>query len=87
MNIGTVRLAPVTNRRLQWRTSAGLLDLGADHDPRRVAQHQDRDVERVAQLHEAGRLVGPVAVDGAGEVVRVVGDDADGAPLDAARAP
>ena len=42
-----------------------------------------RDVEGVAQLHEARRLVGAVAVDRAAEVHRVVGDDADGPALDA----
>ena len=83
MNIGTVRLAPVTNSRLQWRTRPVFSTSGPDHDPGRVAQHEERDVEGVAQLHEAGRLVGAVAVDGAGEVVRVVGDHADRPALDA----
>ena len=82
MTNGTVRLAPVTNRRLTWRTSAGLLGLGADHDPGRVAQEQDRQVVGVAQLQEAGGLVGAVGVDGAAEVGRVVGDDAERPALD-----
>ena len=55
----------------------GLLGLRPDHEARRVAQQQDRQVERVAQLHEARRLVGGVGVDRAAEVRRVVGDDAD----------
>ena len=58
----------------------GLLDLGADHDAGRVAQNEERDVEGVAQLHEARGLVGAVAVDGAGEVGRVVGDTPIGRP-------
>ena len=43
----------------------------------------DRHVEGVAELHEARGLVGAVGVDGAAEVRRVVGDDADRPPLDA----
>ena len=51
--------------------------------PGRVAEKEDRQVERVAELHEARGLVGAVAVDRAGEVERVVGDDAERAALDA----
>ena len=80
---GTVRLAPTTNMRLTWRTCAGLLGSGPTMKPGRVAQEQHRQVERVAQLHEARRLVGAVAVDRAAEVHRVVGDDAERPPLDA----
>ena len=54
-----------------------LLDLGSDHHPRRVAEHEDWDVEGVAELHEARGLVGPVAVNSASEVMRVVGDHAN----------
>ena len=61
----------------------GLLRLGPDHDPGRVAQEEQREVEGVAQLHEAGRLVGAVGVDRAGEVHGVVGDHAHRAPFDA----
>ena len=61
----------------------GLLDRGADHHPWRVDERDDGDVERVAELQEPRRLVGAVAVDRACEVVRVVGHDADGPPLDA----
>ena len=43
--------------------------------PGRVAQEQQRQVEGVAQLHEARGLVGAVAVDRAAEVRRVVGDE------------
>ena len=74
MKNGTVRLPLVTNMRLTWRTSAVFSDLGADHDPGRVAQEQDRQVVRVAQLHEPRRLVRTVGVDRAGEMRRVVGD-------------
>ena len=58
---------------------AGALRFGPHHHPRRVAEEQQRQIEGVAQLHEAGRLVGPVRVDGAAEVRRIVGHDADGA--------
>ena len=44
------------------------LVFGPDHEPRRVAQEHDRQVERVAQLQEARRLVGGVGVDRAAEV-------------------
>ena len=50
----------------------GLLHLGTHHHPRRVDQGDHRQIERVAQLQEPRRLVGTVAVDGTGEVVRVV---------------
>ena len=60
----------------------GRLGLGPDHEPGRVAQEHDRDVERVAQLQEPGRLVGRGRVDRAAEMRRVVGDDADRPALD-----
>ena len=69
----------MTNIRQQWRTSAVFSTSGPTMIPGRVAQEQQRQVEGVAQLHEAGRLVGAVAVDGPAEVRRVVGDDADAA--------
>ena len=53
----------------------GLLGLRPDHDAGRVAQEQDGQVEGVAQLHEPGRLVGALGVDGPAQVGRVVGDD------------
>ena len=46
----------------------GGLDLGPDHHPRCVDERHDRQAVRVAELHEAGRLVGAVAVDRTGEV-------------------
>ena len=60
--------------RLTWRTSDGLLRLRPDHEARRVAERDDRQAERVAQLHEARRLVGAGPVDRARQVHRVVGD-------------
>ena len=60
---------------------AGLLGLGPDHEARRVAQEQDRQAERVAQLHEAGGLVGAIGVDRAAEMGRVVGDHAERAAV------
>ena len=65
----------------------GLLDLRPDHHAGRVAQEQDRDVEGVAELQEARGLVRAVRVDGAGEMRRIVGDDAERLALDAAEAP
>ena len=61
----------------------GALDIRADHDARAVDQVEHRDVERVAQLHEARALVGAVGVDRAGEVMRIVGDHAHRPALDA----
>jgi hypothetical protein len=60
-------------------------DVGSDHEAGGVAEEEDREVEGVAELHESGGLVGTVGVDGAAEVGGVVGDDADGAALDAAQ--
>ena len=62
---GTVRLAPITNRPAEVADLGRRLGLGADHEPRRVAQGQDGEVVGVAQLQESGCLVGAVAVDGA----------------------
>jgi len=57
--------------------------VGADHDPRRVAQEEDGQVKRLAELQEARRLVRSITGDRAREVHRVVGDDADRMALDA----
>ena len=62
---------------------AGRLGLGADHHPRGVDQRDDGQAEGVAELQEAGRLVGGVAGDRAGHVAGVVGDHAERATLDA----
>ena len=43
----------------------------------------DRQVEGVAELHEARGLVGAVGVDRAAEMLRIVGDQADRPALDA----
>ena len=59
-----------------------LLVFRADHVAGRIAQEQQRDVVRVAQLHEARCLVGAVGVDRAAEVHRVVGDHADRPAVD-----
>ena len=82
--IGNVdRLAAVTNMRETWRTSAVVSASRADHEARRVAERDDRQVEGVAELDEARRLVGGVGVDRAAEVVRVVRDQAERPALDA----
>ena len=60
----------------------GALGLGPHHEPGRVAQEQHGQVMGVAQLQEPRRLVGAPGVDGAGEVQRVVGHDAQRAALD-----
>ena len=59
-------------------------------DARQEAGHVDegehRDVEGVAGADEAGRLLGGVDVQAAGELHRLVGDDADRVALDPAEA-
>ena len=57
--------------------------LRADHEARGVAERDDRDVEGVAQLHEARGLVASRGPDGAAEMARVVGDQAERPALDA----
>lgn len=54
-----------------------MLDLGPHHDSRRVTQIEQRDVERIANLHETRTVVSAVRVDGAAEVHGIVGDHAD----------
>ena len=51
--------------------------------PGHVVQEHERDVERVAQPHEARRLVGRVHVERAAEHHRLVRDDADRLAADA----
>ncbi len=80
---GTVTLAPIDEHAAAVPHEGGLLDFGTDHHPGRVAEEEDREVERVAQLHEPRGLVGTVARDRAGEVHRVVGDQPYGPTLDA----
>ncbi len=53
------------------------LGIGTDHEAGRVAQEQDRQPKRVAQLQEAGRLVGRVGVDRTAEMRGIVCDDAE----------
>ena len=72
MKNGTVRLAPVTNIRLAWRTRA-YFNFRPDHDTRRVAEMQGRNVMGVAQLHEPRALVGTVQVDGPAKIFPVIG--------------
>ena len=65
----------VTNGRRRLRRRA-------DHEPRRVDEEQDRQVERVALGDEPRRLVVAVGVDRATEMNRVVGDHADRVAVD-----
>jgi hypothetical protein len=58
------------------------LDLGADHEAGDVGQEDEGHVERVAPPDEAGCLVGGVPEEDASLVLRVVGHDADRAPLE-----
>ena len=58
--------------------------VGAGQEAGHVDEGQHRDVEGVAGAHEAGGLLGGVDVEGAGELHRLVGHDADRAALDAA---
>ena len=59
------------------------LDGRSDHEARRVDQAHQRQAMCVAQLHEACGLVGGISVNGAAQMQRVVGDDADGPPFNA----
>ena len=81
---GEVRAGHEHARHVAHR--AGRLRLGPDHEAGRVAEEQDRQVERVAQLEEARGLVGAGRVDRAAEMRRVVGDDAERLALDRAPA-
>ena len=56
----------------------GSLGGGADHEARGVAEEQQRQLECVAQLHEAACLVGAVGVDRAAEMGWVAGHHAEG---------
>ena len=60
----------------------GALDLRPDHHAGGVAEHDHRQVEAVAQLHEPGGLVRTIAVNRAGQELRVVGENSDGPALD-----
>ena len=80
---GTRRCAAATNIRLTWRTWACVSISGPTMKPGRVDQRDERQAVRVAQLHEARRLVGRVGVDRAAEVRRVVGEQADRPAFDA----
>ena len=63
-----------------------LLDRRADDEAGHVVQEHERDVERVAQPHEARGFVGRVHVERATEHHRLVPDDAHGLTADARQA-
>ena len=65
---------------------AAIFLLGARHEARHVDEGDDRNVETVAEAHEAGRLARGVDVEHAGQRHRLVGDEADRGALDAAKA-
>ena len=60
--------------------------VGAGQEAGHVHEGQHRDVERVAGAHEARGLLRRVDVEGARELHRLVGDDADRPALDPAEA-
>ena len=62
---------------------AALLLARAGHEARGVHEHDERQPEGVAGAHEARGLGAGVGVEHAAEVARLVGDDADGAALEA----
>ena len=65
---------------------AAVLLVGARQEARHVDEGDERDVEAVAEAHEARGLDRRVDVEAAGEVRRLVRDDADGAAVDAREA-
>ncbi len=83
MPIGTLEVRADDEHPAEVADGGGPLRRRADHEPRRVAQHQHRQRERVAQLHEPGSLVRAVGVDRAAEVGRVVRDHAERPAVDA----
>ena len=58
------------------------LDRLADHEAGHVGEEQQRDVEGVAGVDEAGRLVGGVDEEHAALLLRLVGDDPDRAAVE-----
>ena len=65
---------------------AGMLLADAGQEAGHVDERQDRHVERIAGADEARRLLRRVDVEAAGELGRLVGDDADRMPLDPSEA-
>ena len=61
---------------------AAALRVLADHQARDVLEERQRDVERVAELREAGELGQRRHVEHARALHRLAGDDADGVALD-----
>ena len=59
---------------------------GARQEARHVDEGDDRNVEAVAEAHEARGLARGVAVEHAGQHHRLIGDDADGAAFHAGEA-
>src|SRR6188472_103969 len=53
----------------------GVLDFGADHEAGHVLEEDERDVEGVAEVDEAGGLVGGVVIEYSGQLLGLVGDD------------
>src|SRR3954463_3289253 len=91
-----VRLAQHDAQTRHGRIAVGIHELGtvSDHpapleilsglEPGGVDERQQRDVERVAPLHEARRLLRRLDVERSGPLDRLVGDDADGVTVESA---
>ena len=53
---------------------------GAGQKARHIDERDDRNLETIAEAHEAGRLAAGITVEDAGENERLIGDDADVRP-------
>ena len=62
---------------------AAPLEVASRLEAGRVDEREDREVERVAPLHEARRLARRLDVERAGPEHRLVGDDADRSAVEA----
>ncbi|OPY92442.1 MAG: hypothetical protein A4E73_01132 [Syntrophaceae bacterium PtaU1.Bin231] len=63
-----------------------LFDLRPHHEPRRIAQRQNRQTVGIAQLHVMRRLVRAFCFNGSAQVLAVVGDHTEGPAFDAYQA-
>ena len=65
---------------------ATMLLVGAWQKPRYVDKSEQRNAVRVARAHEAGRFDGGINVKAPSELLRLIGDDANGASAHPAKA-
>ena len=80
---GTVTFAPARNMRAKWRTVAVRSAAGPTMKPGVSQRSSTGSSKRVAQLQEAGGLVGGLGVDRPAEMGGVVGDHPQRAALQA----